>query len=132
MTTPIPDELADVLQKTGIAHLASLGPDGEPQSHPVWFHWSNGTLRLSTLRGRQKLKNVERDARIAVSITDPDSPTRYLELRGHATVEADEDRSFVNLLAKRYLGQDEYPWDAPDAQRVIISLEPEHVTTMGA
>ncbi len=128
----IPESHRDILDETGIAHLGSLGPDGEPQSHPVWYDFQDGQLRISTTKDRQKYRNVTRDPRVSASITDPDDPYRYLEIRGTvASIEDDPDKKFIDFLAGRYLGEDEYPNKLPDAERVIISIEPEHAATMG-
>ncbi len=129
-SAPIPDSHADLLHKRGFAHLASIGPDGEPQSHPVWYDWQDGRLLVSTTTNRQKFKNVSRDARVSASIQDPDDPYRYLEIRGTASVESDPDKAFIDALARKYLGADEYPHKQPDLERVILSIEPEHTATM--
>lgn len=128
----IPESHADLLEKRGFAHLASLGPDGEPQSHPVWYFWENDELLISTTKERQKYENVQREARVAVSILDPDNPYRYLEIRGRvAEVEEDPQKEFIDRLAQKYLGEDEYPHKQPQAERVIIHIEPDHTNTMG-
>jgi hypothetical protein len=60
---------------------------------------------------RQKLRNVGRDGRIAVSMQDPENPYRYLEVRGEVDrVEDDQDNACINARAKKYLGEDVYPW----------------------
>lgn len=128
----IPETHADILKKKGIAHLASLGPDGEPQSHPVWYDHRDGELLISTTKSRQKYRNVRRDPRVAVSITDPDNPYRYLEVRGEVTeIEDDESKQFIDDLAAKYLDADEYPDKQEDAERVVIHITPEHAATMG-
>ncbi len=128
----IPASHADLLEKRGFAHLASLGRDGEPQSHPVWYFWENDELLISTTKDRQKYENVQRDARVAVSILDPDNPYRYLEVRGRV-VEIDDDpqKEFIDRLAQKYLDADEYPHKQPQAERVIIHIDPQHANTMG-
>ncbi len=128
----IPDTYADLLHASGFAHLASLGPDGAPQSHPVWYDWDGQDLNISTTKNRQKYRNVRRDPRVAVSILDPDNPYRYLELRGEVThIEDDPDKAFIDRLAKKYLDRDEYPHKDPGAERVIIHIAPRHAASMG-
>lgn len=128
----IPDSHRDLLDTAAILHLASLGPDGEPQVHPVWYDWQDGTLRLSTTRARQKLRNIERDPRVAATILDPDNDYRYLEVRGRVVaVDDDPDKKFIDFLAGKYLGRDEYPRKDPRAQRVVVSIEVEHANVMG-
>lgn len=128
----IPDSHTDILNRPGFAHLASVGPDGQPQSHPVWYDWRDGRLLISTTTDRQKYRNVQRDERVAASILDPKMPYRYLEVRGRVvSVEEDPDKQFVDELAGKYLDRDTYPNKQPDATRVVIAIEPEHAATMG-
>lgn len=128
----IPESHADILDARGIAHLASIGPDGEPQSHPVWYDHEDDEVLISTTTDRQKYRNVERDPRVSASITDPENPYRYLEVRGTITaIEEDSDKRFIDSLAKKYLGADEYPDKTPADDRVVLRLTPEHSAAMG-
>lgn len=128
----IPESHRDLLDAKGFAHLASLGPDGEPQSHPVWYAFQDGRLVVSTTKDRQKFRNIERDPRVSATITDPENPYRYLEIRGRVDgIEDDPDKAFIDALAKKYLDADEYPNKVADAERVNLAIEPEHCATMG-
>lgn len=128
----IPESHRDILDKPGFAIVASLGPDGEPRSHPVWYDFLDGRLCFSTTTSRQKYRNLDRDPRVSVTILDTEDPYRYLEIRGRVeTIDDDPDKKFIDHLAGRYLGADEYPNKDPDAERVIIRIDPENVATMG-
>jgi hypothetical protein len=128
----VPDKYKDLLDSTALAHVATIGPDGSPQVNPVWFDWDGTHLRFSNTKGRQKYRNVKREPRVAVSIVDPNNPYRYLELRGKVVaIEDDPQLDFINAMAKKYLGQDKYPWVRPQDERVVIVIEPEHTTQMG-
>ena len=128
----IPDSHKDLLDKSGVLHLASLGPGGEPQVHPVWYEWDGTHLLVSSTRPRQKTKNVERDARVAGSVLDPENPYRYLEVRGTVeAVEPDPTGSLIHRLAKKYLNEDRYPWEEDNSQRVILRIRPAHTNVMG-
>ena len=129
----IPEGYRDLLESTALVHVATLGPDGEPQNNPVWFDWDGEHIKFSQTKTRQKYKNVGRDPRIAFSIVDPENPYRYLEVRGEVSkIEEDPDLAFINSMAKKYLGQDEYPNHQPGDERVVVFVEPEHTTQMGA
>ncbi|MEU4342298.1 PPOX class F420-dependent oxidoreductase [Nocardia sp. NPDC023852] len=121
----------DILGKKGFAHLASLGPDGEPQSHPVWFDFdaAHGQLLVSTGTDRQKYRNIQRDPRVSVSILDPDDPYRYLEVRGRVVeIEPDPGKTFLDQLARKYLELDTYPYEQRrNVERVILHIQPDHV-----
>lgn len=131
-TDVIPESHRDLLDKKGFAHLASIGPDGEPQSHPVWYDFQDGRLVISTTKDRQKYRNITREPRVSATITDPENPYRYLEIRGRVEdIEDDPDKAFIDELAQKYLDKDEYPNKVADAERVNIAIEPEHCATMG-
>ena len=128
----IPDNLKRILNKKGFAHVATIGPDGEPQNNPVWFKWDGEHLLISQTDEKQKFKNMQREPRVAVSISDPDDPYKRVELRGHvARVDTDADRSFIDMLAKSYTGKDHYEYDPPNTARYIVAIEPEHYTKYG-
>jgi PPOX class probable F420-dependent enzyme len=129
----IPEGYEDLLGTTAVIHVATLGPDGEPQSNPVWFDWDGEYVKFSQTKTRQKYKNVNRDPRIALSLVDPENPYRYLEIRGEVErIEEDPNLDFINALAKKYLGMDEYPYHQPGDERVVLYVKPEHTTQMGA
>jgi PPOX class probable F420-dependent enzyme len=131
-STVIPEQYRDLLESTALAHVATIGPNGEPQVNPVWFGWDGERLRFSQTTGRQKYRNVQRDARIALSIVDPANPYRYLEVRGRVVaIEPDPELAFINAMAKKYMGVDTYPWANPNDTRVVIVVEPERTTQMG-
>lgn len=129
----IPEDYRDLLETSALIHVATIGPGGEPQSNPVWFDWDGEHIKFSQTKTRQKYKNVGRDPRIAVSLVDPENPYRYLEIRGQVTkIEEDPDLDFINAMAKKYLGMDEYPYHQPGDERVVLYVRPEHTTQMGA
>jgi len=128
----IPQSHADLLDKATFWHIATIGPDGEIQSSPVWGGWDGEHFTFSLTRGRQKYRNLVKTPTIAVSGTDPDNSYRYLELRG-AVVRVDDDSSneFIDSMAKKYMGVDEYPFHQPGDERVVMVVLPTHTTQMG-
>lgn len=127
----IPDSHLDLLNKKAFAHLATLMPSGQPQVTPVWVDYDGRFIRFNTAEGRQKDKNMQRDGRVALSIMDPDNPYRYLEVRGHVTERTREGADqHIDALAKKYLGQDKYPWRRPGEVRVTYKVQPDHTTAM--
>jgi PPOX class probable F420-dependent enzyme len=131
--TVIPEELSDLLESKALAHVATIGPKGEPQSNPVWFGWDGRHLLFSQTTTRQKYRNIHRDPRIAISIVDPEKPDRYLEVRGRVVeVQPDPDKAFIDQMARKYLGVERYTWSQPGEERVIVVVEPQHTTQMGS
>jgi PPOX class probable F420-dependent enzyme len=126
----IPARLADLLASKALANVATLGQAGDPQVTPVWFGWDGEYIRFSTLKARQKYKNVVRDPRIALAIVDVTDPLRYLEIRGTVVrIEDDRELAFINAMAQKYLGLAKYPWHKPGHERVTIVIRPDKTTT---
>jgi len=128
--TGIPETHLDLFKKKAFAHLATLMPDGKPQSTPVWVDYDGKYVVINTAQGRQKDKNLQRDGRVALSITDPDNPYRYLEVRGRVAERtvAGADQH-IDAMAKKYLGKDKYPHRQPGEVRVIYKVAPERTTS---
>jgi PPOX class probable F420-dependent enzyme len=128
----IPEAYHDLLAGTALAHIATLGARGEPQSTPVWIGWDGQHIRFSQTKRQQKYRNLQRDPRVALSIVDPRNPYRYLEVRGIVVAfEDDPDRAFVDSLAHKYLGVERYPWHQEGDQHVAIVILPQHTSQMG-
>ena len=127
------DQYADLLnEKKAFAHLATLMPDGTLQSTPVWFDYVDGAIRVNSARGRVKDRNMKQGSSVALSILDPDNPYRYLQIRGHVRKVTEEGAvAHIDGLAKKYIGQDKYPWSRPGEVRVTYEIAPDRVSGMG-
>ena len=127
----IPEQYRDLFTKKAFAHLATVGPDGAPQVTPVWVDFDGTHVRFNTAKGRVKVRNLARNPRVALSIQDPDNPYRYVQVRGRV-VEATEKGAdaHIDALAKKYLGQDKYPFRQPGEVRVMYKVLPERVQGM--
>ena len=131
-TSVIPESHADILQQPVLAHVATVGPNGEPQNNPVWFGWDGENLLFSQTTQRQKYRNVQDEPRVALSLVDAANPYRYLEIRGEvARIDPDPDNAFINSMAKKYMDQDVYPWHQPGDERVVVVVRRQHTTQMG-
>ncbi len=130
----IPEKYMDLLtdQKKAFADLATVMPDGSPQVTPVWFDYKDGNIRLNSARGRTKDRNMRSNARVALAIMDPTNPYRHIQIRGRVkrVTEQGGDKH-IDLLAKKYLGQDKYPWAKPGDVRVTYEVEPTSCSVMG-
>ncbi|HYP20469.1 MAG TPA: PPOX class F420-dependent oxidoreductase, partial [Chloroflexia bacterium] len=89
-------------------------------------------ILFSQTKTRQKFQNVQREPRVSLSIVDPENPYRYIEIRGEvARIEDDAENAFINSMAKKYMGQDVYPWHNPGDERVVVVVEPQRTSQMG-
>lgn len=130
----IPEKFADLVseKKKSFANLATVMPDGSPQVTPVWFDMAGGKIRVNTARGRVKERNMKKGSRVALSIMDPENPYRYMQIRGTVVNVTEQGADqHIDSLAKKYLGQDKYPFRTPGEVRVIYEIEPSSVSTMG-
>jgi PPOX class probable F420-dependent enzyme len=128
----IPDQYKDLLQKKAFAHLATVMKDGSPQVTPIWFDYDGTHVRINSAKGRWKDKNMRNRPKVALSIPDPDNPYRYMQIRGTVTevTESGAD-AHIDSLAKKYLGQDKYPYRQPGEERVIYKIAVERVNAQG-
>jgi PPOX class probable F420-dependent enzyme len=132
MAKKIPDSHVDLLDKPSMAHLATLMPDGSPQVSPVWIDRDGDTLYVNSAEGRVKDKNMARDARVAISVTDPANPYRALMIRGKVKkITKDGADAHIDKMAKKYLGQDTYPFRQPGEVRVVYTIEATSAVGMG-
>lgn len=104
---PVPGRFDDLLDSTILANLATIGPDGAPQVNPIWFLRDGETILFGVKGDTHKLRNIQRDLRVALSFLSPTDPGHYLELRGEVVeIFPYDDLSFVNILAHKYTGKD--------------------------
>jgi PPOX class probable F420-dependent enzyme len=119
----VPASYVDLLERPTFAHLATVRPDGAPQSSVMWFAWDGSRIRLTHTSTRQKFANLAHEPRVALSIADPDDQYRFLEIRGTVeTIEDDLGAEFYRSLQRRY-GMDHPIHDA--GVRVVITIRPD-------
>jgi len=120
----------DLLEnKKAFAHVATLMPDGTPQVTPVWIDYMNGKVLVNSAKGRVKVNNLKPGSPVAISITDPDNPYRYVQIRGKvARVTEDGASAHIDKMAKKYLGKDKYPFGQPGEVRVLFEIEPTKIS----
>jgi PPOX class probable F420-dependent enzyme len=125
----VPESHADLLHAS-LATLATVGPDGRPQMSTVWFLAEDGEVRFSLHTNRQKTKNLQANPAIGVHILDPANPARYLEVRGDARIEPDDDYAFADRVGAKYGGVDLRGIDAGQGRRVVVTVEPSRVNAI--
>ncbi|GAA5113475.1 PPOX class F420-dependent oxidoreductase [Pseudonocardia adelaidensis] len=108
------------------ATVATLDPDGGPQTSIVWVGLDDGTLVFSATEDRRKVRNLRRDPRVSISISDATNPYRHTQLRGTVTITADPDKRLPKALSRKYRGEDPAV-EGPEVERVIVRLQVERV-----
>ena len=122
-------DFTDLLHdKKAFAHLATLMKDGAPQSTPVWIDMEGDKLLVNTAKGRVKARNMAIGSHVALSVSDPDNPYRYVQVRGVVSGSREEGADeHANALSKKYLDQDVYPFRQPGEERIIFEITPTAV-----
>jgi PPOX class probable F420-dependent enzyme len=119
-----------LIEGPNLAFLADLKDDGSPHVSPVWIHHEDGYITFNTAIGRLKERNIRRDPRIAISIANADDPYEKIDIRGRVVeiIEGEDADRHIDELAKKYTGNDAYPWRRPGERRVKMVVEPTVVT----
>jgi PPOX class probable F420-dependent enzyme len=125
--TKFPDSHRDLLDAQ-VATLATIGGNGFPQLTEVWFlHDDDGELKISLNDSRLKTRNLSQRPQCSLLILDLQNPYRYLEVRGTAKIERDDDYAFARRFATKYGGADLSEHDNPGESRVAVTIEPANV-----
>lgn len=125
----IPEEAVPLLEGRHLAHVGTINADGSPQVTPVWVDHEGDTVLINTARGRVKEKNLLRDPRVSISIVDSENPYQPLTIKGRAVELTEEGAdAHIDLMAKRYLDEDVYPFRQPGEVRVLVRIEPERAS----
>ncbi len=127
--TQIPESHRDLLN-ANVATLATIGPSGRPQVSELWFLADEGEIRMSLNTTRQKVKNLLRQPACSLLLLDLANPYRYVELRGDAEIEPDDDYAFADRLGAKY-GADVRTMDNPGESRVVVTIRPTRIRTWG-
>jgi len=124
-----------LLQEKQLAIIATLMPDGSPQTTPLWVDVEpdGSHILINTVVSHLKAKNVNRDPRVAVTVVDSQNPWRSVVIRGTVVDRRGPENGateHIHTLARKYMGRDEYPLLEGET-RVILRIKPTHVSERG-
>lgn len=114
-----------------VGALTTLRADGSPHTTLVWVDVSDGRLSFNTARGRAKPRHIAADSRVSLAVVDPQNAYRWVTVSGTAELIDEGAEGQIDRLAKKYLGEDTYPWRQPGEQRVTARITPERVESQG-
>jgi PPOX class probable F420-dependent enzyme len=125
----LPDTLVDLLRKPSICFVTTLMPDGSPQITQTWVDTDGKHILINTVQGFQKVRNVQRDPRVALAIADPEDPSRYVAVRGRVLdVTEHGGAEHIDKVSHKYLGVP-YPGFGGGPQvRLIVTIEAEKIS----
>lgn len=128
----IPESHIDLLDRPIVVTFVTVMPNGQPQATPIWADTKDGVVRINTVAGRQKYKNLKEREMATVLVVDTDNPMRWMEIRGKVVFESEGDeRELIDKLGRDYTGEDGYPWHNDADRRVTFHIEPERIVTSG-
>jgi len=126
MALTLPDAVRALVDGRNFATVATIDPDGGPQTSVIWIGLDDGDVVFSATEDRRKVRNLRRDPRVSVSITDAENPYRHTQLRGTVTLTPDPGKTLPKTLSHKYLAQDP-PAEGADVERVIVRLRVEKI-----
>jgi PPOX class probable F420-dependent enzyme len=127
----LPDELLALLRAPSTCHVATLMKDGSPQLTQVWVDTDGEHVVINTVDSHVKAHNLRRDPRVAVTVSSPEHPRRYFQIRGRATLSYDGAVEHIERLSQKYTGRP-YSWyGGRDQVRVIVTVTAEKVSAFG-
>lgn len=132
MSATMSPGLQNLLREPAFCQIASLMPDGSPQITQVWVDTDGEHILVNTAEGRQKVRNVRRDPRVAVNVVDPANAWRLATIRGRVVdITTEGADALIDRLAQKYLGVDSYPFRTPEETRIILKIAPERISEIG-
>jgi PPOX class probable F420-dependent enzyme len=128
----LPEDLLNLLSRPSACYIATSMADGSPQLTQTWVDTDGEHVLINSVRGHLKIKNIGRDPRVAVAVSDPENPAHYFQVRGRVLETTTNGAvEHIEKLANRYLGRP-YPWyGGRDEVRVILIIEAERISTTG-
>lgn len=127
MPAPLTPLALELFGANNTAFLATLMPDGSPQVTPIWVDTDGTNVLVNSVAGRLKMRNIERDARVAIAVADASNPERYVTVRGRVVkVTTEGAAEHMDRLSRKYRGKD---FDFPSGQvRSMVVIEPDSVS----
>jgi PPOX class probable F420-dependent enzyme len=127
----LPDELRTLLREPSLCYLATVMKDGSPQLTQVWVDTDGEHVVINSVDSHLKVRNIRRDPRVAVTVSNPARPRRFFQIRGTASLSYEGAADHIEQLSQKYNGGP-YPWyGGRDQVRVILTIEADHISAMG-
>lgn len=133
MLNEITPDVQKLFKEKNFASFATVMKDGSPQVTPVWVDYNAGNIVINTAEGRVKQRNVTRNPKVAVSVTDSANPYTMVTVRGTIIEQTNRGADeHIDKMAKKYLGVDKYPFRAQGEKRILLRIRPERVFYMSS
>ena len=103
----LPPDAHALLSRTQICVLATTGPGNSPHAIPMWYRYRDGVITITTSRGSQKCRNVERTGKAVVVVDKREPPYYAVMVKGEAEIGPPLSREELYEVALRYLGEEQ-------------------------
>ncbi len=130
MAVAFDEKTKALLDGTNFGTVATLNPDGSPQTSVVWLDRDEDAVVFSVTDDKRKTRNLRRDPRVSLSVLDMADPYFSVSIRGRAELVPDPDKRLSRRLSQKYLGTDP-PDDAEGRQRFVVRIVADHVAIFG-
>lgn len=121
----LPEATRRLLDERVFAVLATVTASGAPQSSVIWVKRDGDEVLFSTIRGRLKTRNMEREPRVSLCLYHPEDPYQYVEIRGEVSLTEQGGDALIDELSRAYDGK---PWKPrPHDVRVVCRVRPTKV-----
>jgi PPOX class probable F420-dependent enzyme len=127
MATLDDDGVRELLQGQNYAAISTFNSNGSIHSTIIWALQEDGAVSVNSAVGRLWPRNLERDPRVTLLVQETGNPYHFVELRGTATATREGADEHIDALAKKYIGQDTYPFRQPGEERIKFVITPERV-----
>ena len=126
------EKQADLFRGKNWGTVVTLREDGSPHATPVWIDTDGENVVFNTAIGRAKEQHLRRDPRVSVTVLPAENQQAgYVSVSGTAEITEEGANDHIDKLAQKYLGQATYPYLQPGERRVIVTVKPDKVDSMG-
>lgn len=129
-------DIEEYLSRPLLANLATVRPDGSPHVAPVWFQYRDGQVRMVVDTSAVKVRNIQHDPRVSLSVATQERPYLYVMIRGTAQLSKEGVPEMTRVLAVRYQGEEEGNRYADrllkEADSFVITVRPDKIVSWTA
>ncbi len=131
MSDITPEQMAEFLQRPLVAVFVTLRANGSPHAIPIWYEFVDGAFLVFTSSRFQRVKNLERDVRAAITISTHDEPYMYVSAEGPVAITTEGVDKTGLSIARRYIGEraEQFLENVLDENSVVLRLTPERILT---
>lgn len=128
----LPADLLRLLRSASMCYLATVMKDGSPQLTRVWVDTDGEHVLVNSVDTHLKVRNIRRDPRVALTVTDPENEARYYQVRGRAALSYDGAAEHIDTLSQKYTGGPYLWYGGRDQVRILLTIAVDSVSQFGS